>query len=90
MKRPKIKDMTSIERLRFRCLQSRRAVRRGLLDVEIAMKVPGLDPEQQAGLRETAAYFETGLMLTKPSWVAKATVDGLVSVLRHLRRDNSQ
>jgi len=90
MKRPKIKDMTPIERVRFRCLQSRRTSQRGLLHNKIAMKLPGLDPEQQATLRENAAYFETCIMLTKPSWVAKATMGELVSVLRHLHRDNIQ
>ena len=89
MKRPKIKDMTPIERLRFGCLQIRRGAQRELLDAR-TINSAGLDPEQQAKLREYIADFETCIMLTKPSWVAKATADELISVLRHLRRDNSQ
>jgi hypothetical protein len=73
MKRPKIKDMTPIEGFRFRCLQVRRVSQRGLLHAKIAVKLPDLNPEQQAMLRKNIADFETCVMLTKPSWVAKAT-----------------
>jgi hypothetical protein len=81
-----IEDMTVTEEVRAICLRNRRRCQRILRQTKGLAKHRRLDPERRAKLLRNIAYFETCVMLTKPSWVKKASLDELMPVLKHLTR----
>jgi hypothetical protein len=89
MKRPKTKNMTEVEQIRLVVLKGRRRAQRGLREAKKLANYRKLAPEFQARLRRNIAFFETTIMLTKPSWVKNASLNELVPVLKHLCKDNT-
>lgn len=90
MKRPKTKqDLTEIDEIRLVVLRARRRAQRSLRDLQKLAKLRKLEPAFRARLHRNIGFFETCIALTKPSWVAKASMDELTSALKHLCRDNT-
>jgi hypothetical protein len=89
MMRLTLKDMTEIERLRFLCVQGRRIAHRALQHAK-RVDVEKMGPEDRATLADNIAFAQTCIKLTEPAWVAKASPEELLSVLRHLSGNNTQ
>ena len=87
--RPTLKDMTEIERLRFLCLQGRRIAHRALQHAK-RVDFDKMKPEDRATLADNIGFAQTCIKLTEPAWVAKASPEELLSVLRHLSGNNTQ
>jgi hypothetical protein len=81
--------MTVIEEIRIAVLRARRRSQRGLRLCKKITKFRGLDPQRKNKTRQQIVYLETCIMLTKPSWVKKASLDELMPVLKHLTKDKS-
>ena len=80
MKRPKLKDMTPIENARFRTMQARRAAQRAL---EFAATCGELSYAEQRHV----AWAGTVIAITKPSWIAAASLPDLKSAMHKIRHD---
>jgi len=87
MKRPKIRDMTLIEEFRFRLLQRRRAARRWLKR-SATIDVSTLNADERVELTQGVAHLKTVIAVTKPSWIAGASLEEMTQVLRHLDPDS--
>ncbi len=84
MKRPKIADMTEVERVRFRCFQMRRAAQRELKTLACVKEPSKLAPEILADMQETTVLAKTTIAALKPSWIRTASRDELFAVMKHL------
>jgi len=80
-------SMTAIEEIRIVVLRARRRGQRALRLCKTISKFRGLDPGRRAKTLQQIGWLETGIMLTKPSWVKKASLDELMPVLEHLCRN---
>jgi hypothetical protein len=84
MKRPKIADMTPLEHARFTILSCRRLARRVLRRSARIRDSEALSPTERATSDRHYTEARTTNALTKPSWVARATLEELYSAMAHL------
>jgi hypothetical protein len=71
----------------FGLLQKRRAARRWLKRTA-TIDVSKLNADEQAELAEGVAHLKTVIAVTKPSWVAGASLDEIAQVFCHLDPDS--
>ena len=84
MKRPKIRDMSPIERARFRLLQARRGAQSALKSLAAIQEPEKLTPEEHQNVAAKAKIFQSIIAVTKPSHVRAATVAQARSIIEYL------
>jgi hypothetical protein len=87
MKRPKLKDMTAFEKMRWRLLQQRRMAQRALLWLK-AIDLNELSYEEKDRVAKNESYWRTVIRLTKPSWVRIAPIGQLKYVIEKIAHES--